>query len=126
MMRTLTDGGIMTGPTDEPRVALDRLSALLVEDILCASDEDILAEIREQHGELAAEMRVLFEKAVASMNRQHLPTAEGHIASESMLNVAQVIPFPKSASECQIGMPADRSYFRVPSAHVCRDESSQL
>lgn len=49
------------------RKALDNLADALVEDILNASDEEILEEFREDHGDPerhAAEMRALFERAV--------------------------------------------------------------
>lgn len=55
------------------RSALDRLEDALVEDILNASDEDILAEIREDGGEdpaaIAAEVQAIF---AAALNRTGL------------------------------------------------------
>lgn len=50
------------------RSALDRLDELLVEDILCASDEDILVEVREDGEDpaaIAAEVKALLAKAKA-------------------------------------------------------------
>jgi hypothetical protein len=50
------------------QAALDRLADALVEDILSASDEDILAEFRESGGDSernATDMRALFEKCRA-------------------------------------------------------------
>ena len=61
----------MNGQIDEQRAALDRLSDLLVEDIMSTPDNEILAEFRKNAGgpeRLAMEMRGLFEKAANSMN----------------------------------------------------------
>jgi hypothetical protein len=58
----------MTMPDDKPRKEpLDRLEDALVEDILAASDEDILAEAKQDGVDpiaAAAAARALFEKAV--------------------------------------------------------------
>jgi hypothetical protein len=63
----------MTGKEKSARVALDRLADAFVEDILNMSDEEILAEFQEDHGDIerhVAEMRALFEKAVAIANKR--------------------------------------------------------
>ena len=57
----------MTGDRNTARDKLDRLADALVDDILDAPDEDILAEIAEDHGDpetLADDMRDLFERIV--------------------------------------------------------------
>ncbi|WP_202034322.1 hypothetical protein [Rhizobium rhizogenes] len=69
----------MTGKGKKERVALDRLADVLVDDILSASDEDILAEFREACGDPnqnAAEMRALFEKSVLASNKKRLAAAK--------------------------------------------------
>lgn len=51
-----------------PRKALDNLADALVEDIMALSDEEILAEFREDHGDPEwhiAEMRAILEEAIA-------------------------------------------------------------
>ena len=68
----------MTGDPTKERDALDRLADALVDDILNASDEDILAEITEEQGDpekLAAELRALFERTVLEAGRAKLAAA---------------------------------------------------
>jgi hypothetical protein len=68
----------MTGDTKKERDALDRLADGLVDDILNASDEDILAELTEEHGNparLAAEMRALFERTALEGGKAKLAAA---------------------------------------------------
>lgn len=57
----------MTGTDKKGRAALSRLADALVEDVLAASDHEILAEFAESHGDPAkdaADMRALFERTV--------------------------------------------------------------
>jgi hypothetical protein len=68
----------MTGDQKKQRDALDRLADALVDDILNSSDEDILAEITEDHGDaarLAAEMRALFECTALEAGKTKLAAA---------------------------------------------------
>ena len=63
---------------EDARKALDRLADALAEDVFDTPDEDILAEFREQNGdpdELAAHMRVLFEKSFAVSNKRRRRSA---------------------------------------------------
>lgn len=74
----------MTGENKKVRTALNRLADALVEDILNASDEDILAEFRETQGDPAknaASMCALFEKTVIAMNKQRLADAKAGVAA---------------------------------------------
>jgi hypothetical protein len=69
----------MTGDRKTDRAALDRLADALVDDILSASDEEILAETTDTHGdpeELAAEMRALFEKTFHEEGKAKLVAAK--------------------------------------------------
>lgn len=62
----------MIGKGKKERAALDRLADLLVDDILSMSDEDILAEYRETHGDPvhnAALMQSVFEKVCSYRTR---------------------------------------------------------
>lgn len=64
--------------------ALDLLVDTLVEDILSAPDEDILAEMRESETDLeayAADMRALFEKNLIVANKKKLAAARAGVAS---------------------------------------------
>ncbi len=75
----------MTGDNRRERNALDRLSDLLVDDILNASDENILAELRERNidaAQNAAAIRALFEQSVIANNKQRLATARAGVAAD--------------------------------------------
>ena len=74
----------MTGKPKTERGALDRLAEALVEDVLNASDEDILAEFRETDGDPerhAADMRARFEKTLIVANKQRLAAAKAGAAA---------------------------------------------
>ncbi len=69
----------MTGKKSEARDALDRLAAALVDDMLGASDQEILAEFRETSGDpdkLAGDMRALFDRSVLASNKSKLAAAK--------------------------------------------------
>ena len=69
----------MTGDPKMGRDALDRLADAFVEDILSASDEDILAEIAEDYGDperLSEEMRALFERTILEQGKAKLAAAK--------------------------------------------------
>ena len=69
----------MTGDRKTDRAALDRLADALVDDILNASDEDILAEIAETYGDpdkLTVQMRILFEKTLHETGKSKLAAAK--------------------------------------------------
>ena len=74
----------MTGKPKAAHTALDRLVDALVEDILSASDEDILAELRETEGDPerhAADMRARFEKSLIAANKSKLAAARAGVAA---------------------------------------------
>lgn len=74
----------MTGKPKTARAALDRLADALVEDILSASDEDILTEFRESDGDPernATDMRALFEKGLIAANKKRLAAARAGAAA---------------------------------------------
>ena len=65
---------------------LDRLADALVDDILCTSDEDILAELKEDGGDaerMAAEMRSRFEQSVIIANKSRLKAAQAGLGPDS-------------------------------------------
>src|SRR4051812_42441259 len=90
------------------RAALDRLADFLVDDILTVSDEDILSEFRETHGnpdQNATEMRALFEKSVLLSNKKRLAAAKAGVAESRR---------PSSASAATpIDMRAARARLRA-------------
>lgn len=75
----------MTGRKDRERQALDRLADALVDDILNTSDEDILAELKEEGinpDHHAADMRARFDKVVMAANKAKLMAAKAAVAAD--------------------------------------------
>ncbi len=76
----------MTGRNDKEREALRRLADDLVEDILNLSDEEILAETREEGVDperQAAEMQTLFQRAALRANKERLAMAKAAVVSNA-------------------------------------------
>lgn len=77
----------MTGRKSADRAALDRVVDLMVEDVLNASDEEILSEMRQGRVDPdgdAVRLRALFERTVLDANKRHLRAAQiGVKASKS-------------------------------------------
>lgn len=75
----------MTRKNDAGRGALDRLAEALVEDILDTSDEEILAEFRQLHGDPdqnASAMREAFERTLIATNKKRLSVAKALVAAD--------------------------------------------
>ena len=85
----------MTGTEKKGRLSLIRLADALVEDVLAASDQEILAEITETHGDPAKNaeaMRALFEKSVLKLNKDRLQAAKaGLAASRATVPVSKIV-----------------------------------
>ena len=82
----------MTEDNRKERNALNRLAALFVEDILNTSDDEILAEFKEKHGDPAqnaAAMRTLFEKTVIATSKQRLAAARAGVAAANTFKSSQ-------------------------------------
>ena len=89
----------MTGKSRTGRGALDRLAEALADDILNASDEDILAEFLETDGDPerhAADMRALFEKALIAANKKRLAAAKAGAAAVPRTVRAPVVDIAKA------------------------------
>lgn len=85
----------MTGRDKKEPAALDRLADAFVDDILQASDEEILAEFTENHGDPAknaADTRALFERTVLATNKRRLKAAQAGVAASRMLSRAAPVP----------------------------------
>lgn len=94
----------MTGKRQSDRDALDRLADALVEDILDASDQDILAETKEDNGDptaVVAGVRALFEKAVATTAKARLAAARLAVAADRN-RVAAVTPFDPAKARVRL------------------------
>ena len=102
----------MTGKGKRERVALDRLADVLVDDILSASDEDILAEFRETFGDSdqnAAEMRALFEKSVLASNKKRLAAAKAAAtANRRSPATSAVAPIDMAAARARLRAVVDK------------------
>jgi hypothetical protein len=75
----------MTSPADKDEDALARLSQALAEDILAASDESILGEVKDDGGDpaaIAAATRALFEQAAVASNKALLADAKAAVAAD--------------------------------------------
>lgn len=85
----------MTDTDKKEREALVRVVDVLVEDVLSASDEEILAEFAETHGDPAknsAEMRALFEKSILKANKDRLRVAKaGLVASRAVVPPSKIV-----------------------------------
>jgi len=71
--------------TKSDRDALARLADAFVEDILDASDEEILAEAREDYTDpaaAAAQTKMLFDKAAAAAGKGRLAAARAAVAAQ--------------------------------------------
>jgi hypothetical protein len=100
---------------NDPRDALRRLSDALMEDILAASDEAILAEIRQDGHEpekVAASVRALFVSVVARQRKARLHAAQAAVAAERQRRSFAVIQGDPVAARRRL----DRLLGRYPEA----------
>jgi len=83
----------MTGPKHPGRTSIRNLNNFLVEDIVSASDEELLAEFREGGGDPKAEaerVRALFEASLVKTNKSRLAAARAGAAANR--NTARLRP----------------------------------
>jgi hypothetical protein len=75
----------MTGADKKGREALARLADVLVDDLLAASDQEVVAEFVETLGDPAKNaeaMRMLFEKSVVKASKNRLHAAQAGLAAD--------------------------------------------
>ena len=75
----------MTGANKKEREALSRLADVLIEDVLAATDQEVLAEFLEAQGDPAKNadaMRALFETSVQKANKDRLRAAQAGSGGE--------------------------------------------
>jgi hypothetical protein len=75
----------MTDAGKKGRKALARLADVLVDDLLAASDQEVVAEFVETQGDAAKNaeaMRMLFEKSVLKANKNRLHAAQAGLAAD--------------------------------------------
>jgi hypothetical protein len=90
----------MTNSGDKKREVLGRLSKLMIEDILAASDERILAETREDGQDpaaIAARTRALFEKTMAASGKALMAAVKAEVIADRQ-RAASVVSLDAAAA----------------------------
>lgn len=86
----------MTGKTRNPGEELDRLADALVENILDATDQEILDEAQEDYGNTksgADEVRALFQLAKTKVAKGRLEAARKGLAADQARAHGKILPF---------------------------------
>src|SRR5947207_2586912 len=102
----------MSGKKNPEREGLDRLADALIDDILNASDEEILEEFREEGGDPeshAAEMLDLFEKSVTIANKRRLAEATAAAAADRAAAASKRPAIPIDIEEARRRLRAVRN-----------------
>jgi hypothetical protein len=92
----------MTAPEDKDREALERLDDALVEDIIAASDKDILVEAKQDGIDpetLADSLRTMFENIVIAKRKERLLAAKAEVAADHRRSVTAVSSNPIEARQ---------------------------
>ncbi|WJR74931.1 hypothetical protein [Bradyrhizobium sp. NP1] len=98
----------MTEPENK-KAGLDRLKQAMVDDILNASDEEILAQFTEDFGSPeanAARMRARFEGAVLLVNKDRLRAARAGAAERGLFEPVPAIPIAEARERLREVMAA--------------------
>lgn len=107
----------MSGKKNPEREGLDRLADALIDDILNASDEEILEEFREDGGDPeqhAAEMLALFERSVAIANKRRLAEAKAAAAVDRTTAANRHSAVPIDIEEARRRLRAVRNNSNAP------------
>ena len=105
----------MTDP-QEARKALQALRQAMAEDIMAASDEEILTQFAEDAGspeENAARMRTLFEKSILLANKGRLQAAKAGAAAGRVSSPVDAIPIGEARARLRLVLDAhahDKSF----------------
>jgi len=106
----------MSRPTDHGRKSMQRIAELMADDILNASDEEILSELTDAGGDaerLAADMRQQFETTVLKLNKSRLAAAKAGAAGSRPLPRRGWVSDPATARQIlreilsRAGVPAN-------------------
>lgn len=118
----------MTGKDKKERAALARLADAFVDDILQASDEEILAEFTESHGDPAknaADMRALFERTVLATNKRRLKAAQAGVAANRVpTNVTPAIDIAEARQKLRRILASGTTVAKLTLAARNEDELS--
>jgi len=91
----------MTNSKDTPRGPLDLLADSLIDDLLSASDEEILAEAKEDFGsadKVVAATKEIFERAIASKAKGRLAAARAGVKGDRE-RTAAIVPIAASQAK---------------------------
>lgn len=116
----------MTGKQSKAHDALNRLADALVDDILCASDEDILTEFRAAGGDPdrhAAEMRALFERSVVAANKSRMLAAKAGAARAHSAMMPSAAPIDIAKARQLLRQVLDRPAASASLTMAARKES---
>jgi len=116
----------MTGKKHKAQNALNRLAAALVDDILCTSDADILAEFRAAGGDPdrhAAEMRTLFERSVVAANKSKMLAAKAGAARARSATTPSPVPIDIAKARQLLRVILDRPAAQASLTMAAREES---
>lgn len=111
----------------DARDALDRLADALVDDVLAASDQEVLAEVRETGGDpdnLAGDMRAQFERSVLAADREHIAKViieTTQVLADGYLRTAE----PSEAGEVTATALNNAGVFILRELGFSRDEIKQ-
>jgi hypothetical protein len=90
----------MTASEEKDRESLERLDKALIEDILSASDAEILAEVRANGDDpeaVAASLRALFNKTVIAAKKGRLAAAKAAVVADRARRAADLPSDPAEA-----------------------------
>lgn len=116
----------MTGRKSGDREELDRLVDFLVEDALNASDEDILAEARDEGVEPesdAARLRALFERTVLEVNKRHLLAAKAAVQADKSASGRRGVVFDIQEARRRLQLILEQRSSGLPITMAARKES---
>lgn len=116
----------MTGRKSGDREELDRLVDFLVEDALNASDEDVLAEARDEGVEPesdAARLRALFERTVLEANKRHLLAAKAAVQADKVATRRQGTVFDIQEARRRLQLILEQRSSGLPITMAARKES---
>ena len=92
----------MTRQKSNDHLALDRLAASIVDDILNMTDEEILAEVAadgEDPKQIAQETKDIFERAVATCGKSRLAAARKSVLADRQQGSKVFQPNPNAARQ---------------------------
>jgi hypothetical protein len=116
----------MTGRKSGDREELDQLVDFLVEDALTVSDEEILAEARDEGIEPesdAARLRALFERTVLNVNKRRLLAAKAAVQADKSASGGRGTVFDIQEARRRLQLLLEQRSSGLPVTMAARKES---